>query len=80
MKNITPFLWFDQKAEEAINFYTCTFADSQISRLRFYGSDELGKKGAVKSVVFRLSGVKFEAIDGRSAICSHAGDFVFCEL
>jgi predicted 3-demethylubiquinone-9 3-methyltransferase (glyoxalase superfamily) len=64
MKNITPFLWFDQKAEEAINFYTCAFTDSQIAKLRFYGSEGPGKKDTVKSAVFRLSGVEFMAIDG----------------
>jgi predicted 3-demethylubiquinone-9 3-methyltransferase (glyoxalase superfamily) len=62
MQKITPFLWFDGKAEEAVNFYTSIFKNSKVERLSRYG--EAGPKGAVMSVTFELAGQKFMALNG----------------
>ena len=39
MPKITPFLWFDDKAEEAVNFYASIFKDSKIKNVTRYGED-----------------------------------------
>ena len=57
MPTITPFLWFDTQAEEAMNFYTSIFKDSSIT--------SLNKKGeTVFSGTFELNGQKFMALNG----------------
>ena len=61
---ITPFLWFDGKAEEAMNFYTSIFKNSKIGRINRYGEAGPGPKGTVMSVTFQLEGQKFYALNG----------------
>jgi len=58
--NITPFLWFDGKVEEAVNFYTSTFKNSKILSINRLG----GAKGKVMTATFILDGQKFMALDG----------------
>jgi len=64
MQKITPFLWFDNQAEEAMNFYTSIFKDSKPGRISRYGKGLPGKEGAVMSVTFELFGQEFMALNG----------------
>jgi predicted 3-demethylubiquinone-9 3-methyltransferase (glyoxalase superfamily) len=56
MQKITPFLWFDDQAEEAVNFYTSVFKDSNVVSVTRYGEAGPGPKGSAMSVTFRLEG------------------------
>jgi len=64
MQKITPFLWFDGKAEEAMNFYTSIFKNSKIGRTTRYGQEGPGPKGTVMSATFQLEGQEFMALNG----------------
>ncbi len=64
MQRITPFLWFDGKAEEAANFYVSIFKDARIGAVRRYGEAGPGSKGSVMSVDFQLDGQQFIALNG----------------
>jgi predicted 3-demethylubiquinone-9 3-methyltransferase (glyoxalase superfamily) len=64
MQKITPFLWFDGKAEEAMNFYTSIFRNSKIGRVTRYGETGPGQKGTVMSATFQLDGQEFIALNG----------------
>jgi predicted 3-demethylubiquinone-9 3-methyltransferase (glyoxalase superfamily) len=64
MKGITPFLWFDNQAEEATNFYTSIFRNSKkISETR-YGETGPGPQGTVMTTTFELEGQEFTALNG----------------
>jgi predicted 3-demethylubiquinone-9 3-methyltransferase (glyoxalase superfamily) len=56
MQKITPFLWFDGNAEEAVNFYTSLFKNSKIVSITRYGDDFPAMKGKVLTAVFELDG------------------------
>jgi predicted 3-demethylubiquinone-9 3-methyltransferase (glyoxalase superfamily) len=68
MQKITPFLWFDNQAEEAAKFYTSVFKNSKIGRILRY--DEASAKaaggavGSVLTVEFEIEGQKFTALNG----------------
>jgi predicted 3-demethylubiquinone-9 3-methyltransferase (glyoxalase superfamily) len=64
MQKITPFLWFDGKAEEAAKFYTSIFKNSKIGSVSRYGEGGPGPKGAVLSATFELDGQEFIALNG----------------
>ena len=64
MQTITPFLWFDDKAEEAANFYTSIFKNSKITATSRYGDAGPGPKGSVMTVAFQLDGQEFLALNG----------------
>jgi predicted 3-demethylubiquinone-9 3-methyltransferase (glyoxalase superfamily) len=64
MQKITPFLWFDGQAEEAMNFYTSVFKNSKIGRVTRYGAAGPGPKGTVMSATFQLNGQDFMALNG----------------
>ena len=64
MQKITPFLWFDNQAEEAANFYVSLFKDSKIETVARYGDAGPGPKGGVMIVTFQLAGQKFTALNG----------------
>jgi predicted 3-demethylubiquinone-9 3-methyltransferase (glyoxalase superfamily) len=64
MKKITPFLWFDGKAEEAMNFYTSLFKNSKVSNIRRYGDAGPGTKGSIMTAQFELDGQEFIALNG----------------
>ena len=64
MQKITPFLWFDGKAEEAANFYTSIFKNSKILNVARYGEAGPGPKGTVMTVTFQLEGQQFIALNG----------------
>jgi predicted 3-demethylubiquinone-9 3-methyltransferase (glyoxalase superfamily) len=64
MQEITPFLWFDGKAEEAANFYVSIFRNSKILSVSRYGDAGPGPKGGVMTAAFELDGQKFVALNG----------------
>lgn len=68
MKKITPFLWFDDKAEEAANYYVSIFKNSKIGTITRYGEEGAavsGKsKGMAMVVTFQLDGRDFMALNG----------------
>ena len=64
MQKIVPFLWFDDRAEEAVNFYTSIFKNSKIGRVARYGEEGPGTKGTVMTVTFQLDGQEFMALNG----------------
>jgi len=81
MQRITPFLWFDDKAEEAMNFYTSIFEDSQIVSVTRYGEAGPAAKGTAMSATFRLNGQEFIALNGgpRFTFTEAISLFVTCE-
>jgi predicted 3-demethylubiquinone-9 3-methyltransferase (glyoxalase superfamily) len=64
MQKITPFLWFDDQAEEAVNFYTSIFKNSRIGSISRYGEEGPGGKGKVMTATFQLDGQEFMALNG----------------
>jgi len=64
MQNITPFLWFDDNAEEAMNFYVSIFKNSKVGNVTRYGEAGPGPKGSVMSATFQLDGQEFYALNG----------------
>ncbi len=64
MQKITPFLWFDDKAEEAANFYASIFKNSKITNVSRYGEGAPRPKGMAMSVSFQLEGQDFMALNG----------------
>ena len=64
MKKITPFLWFDDKAEEAMNFYVSIFKNSKVGSVTRYGEAGPGPKGSVMTATFTLDGQDFIALNG----------------
>ena len=64
MQKITPFLWFDSNAEEAMNFYTAIFKNSKIGQVRRYGEAGPGPKGSVMTATFQIEGQEFMALNG----------------
>lgn len=64
MSKITPFLWFDNQAEEAMNFYTSIFKNSKVGKVARYGDAGPGPKGSVMTASFQLEGQEFIALNG----------------
>jgi len=64
MQKITPFLWFNDQAEEAMNFYTSIFKNSKTGEIRRYADGGPAPKGAVMSVSFQIEGQELIAFNG----------------
>ena len=64
MQKITPFLWFDGNAEEAMNFYVSVFKNSRVVSVTRYGDAGPGPKGTVMTGIFQLEGQEFYALNG----------------
>jgi predicted 3-demethylubiquinone-9 3-methyltransferase (glyoxalase superfamily) len=64
MSTITPFLWFDNQAEEAARFYTSVFPNSKLGTISRYGEAGPGTPGSVMTVDFELDGEQFTALNG----------------
>jgi predicted 3-demethylubiquinone-9 3-methyltransferase (glyoxalase superfamily) len=64
MSQITPFLWFNTQAEEAMNFYVSIFKNSKVESVTRYGDAGPGPKGSVMSARFVLEGQPFFALNG----------------
>jgi predicted 3-demethylubiquinone-9 3-methyltransferase (glyoxalase superfamily) len=63
-EKVTPFLWFDGDAEDAVNFYTSTFRDGRIVSIQRYPDEFEQMRGKVLTAVFELNGKELMAIDG----------------
>lgn len=63
-QRITPFLWFDNQAEEAINFYISLFNNSRLVSASRYGDAGPGPKGKIMTATFQLEGLEFMALNG----------------
>jgi predicted 3-demethylubiquinone-9 3-methyltransferase (glyoxalase superfamily) len=64
MQKITPFLWFDGKAEEAANFYVSVFKNGILGKVSRYGDSGPGPKGTVMVATFQIDGQDFIALNG----------------
>ena len=64
MQKISPFLWFDTQAEEAMNFYVSIFPNAKVGNVARYGDAGPGPKGSVMVASFDLEGVHFTALNG----------------
>jgi len=64
MQKITPFLWFNDKAEEAVNFYVSIFKNSKVMSVSRFGDAGPGPKGSVMSMTFQIEGQDFYALNG----------------
>ena len=67
MQKITPFLWFDHEAEEAMNFYVSIFKNSKVVGVSRYGEGGPGPAGSVMTANFQLEGQEFIALNGGPA-------------
>jgi predicted 3-demethylubiquinone-9 3-methyltransferase (glyoxalase superfamily) len=64
MQKITPFLWFDGQAEQAMKFYVSIFKNSKVVSVTRYGEEGPGPKGTVMGATFQLEGQQFYALNG----------------
>lgn len=64
MQKITPFLWFNDNAEQAIELYLSVFKDAKIVNVHRYGDAGPGPKGSIMSATFQLEGQSFMALNG----------------
>jgi predicted 3-demethylubiquinone-9 3-methyltransferase (glyoxalase superfamily) len=64
MQKITPFLWFDGNAEEAMNFYASVFKNAKVGNISRYGEAGPGAAGSVLTASFELEGLPFTALNG----------------
>ncbi|HLY60345.1 MAG TPA: VOC family protein [Terriglobia bacterium] len=82
MQKITPFLWFDGKAEEAMNFYVSIFKNSKVLSVTRFGEAGPGPKGSVMTASFQLEGQNFTALNGGPmfTFTPAISFFVSCEI
>lgn len=64
MKRITPFLWFENQAEEAANYYVSIFKSSKVGKITRWGDVGPGPKGSVLTIEFTLDGQDFIGLNG----------------
>jgi len=64
IQKITPFLWFDNQAEEAMNFYVSVFKDSKVLSISRYGEGAPLPAGTVMTASFQIEGQQFTALNG----------------
>jgi predicted 3-demethylubiquinone-9 3-methyltransferase (glyoxalase superfamily) len=81
MQKITPFLWFDDQAEEAVELYTSIFRNSRITSVARYGEGAPRPQGTVMTIAFELNGQEFVALNGGpyAAFSPAISFFVSCE-
>lgn len=85
MQKITPFLWFDNNAEDAVNFYTELFDNSSIATITRYNEQSAKasgqKSGTAMTILFKLEGQNFTALNGgpHFKINPAISFFVYCE-
>ena len=80
-KKITTFLTFDDRAEEAVDFYTSVFDDSRVLSKSYYGEAGPGEAGSLMTATFQLAGQEFMALNGGPSFTFSQGIslFVDCE-
>ena len=76
MQKITPFLWFDNNAEEAMNLYTSVFKDSKVLGITRYSGAGPGPEGSVMTVTFTLNGQDITLLNG-GPLFPHSPAFSF---
>lgn len=64
MPKITPFLWFDNNVEEAMNFYISIFKNAKVIEVNRYGDAGPGPKGTVMTAAFQIEGQDFVGLNG----------------
>jgi predicted 3-demethylubiquinone-9 3-methyltransferase (glyoxalase superfamily) len=64
MPTITPFLWYDDNAEEAVEYYRSLFGDVQVFETSRYGDAGPGKAGSVMTISFEVAGQRLTALNG----------------
>jgi len=64
MQKITPFLWFNDSAEQAVEFYMSIFKHAKVTKVTRYGDGGPGPKGSVMTIAFELHGQEFVALNG----------------
>jgi len=64
MQKITPYLWFENQAEEAVNYYTSIFKNSKITNVSRYPEGGPGPAGSLMTATFELDGQEFIALNG----------------
>ena len=78
MQKVTPFLWFNDNAEEAANFYTSVFKDAKITGMTRYGEASAAvagrPKGSVMTIAFQLEKQEFVALNGGPMFAFWEGD------
>lgn len=79
MQKIRPWLWFDNQAEEAANFYVSVFKNSRITDVSRYGDEGPGPAGSVMVVAFELDGLEFMALNGGPSENYSSAFYVDCE-
>jgi len=81
MQKITPFLWFDNQAEEAMHFYASIFKNTKVGDVRRYGEAGPGPEGSVMTASFELEGQQFMVLNGgpEFAFTPAISFFVNCE-
>jgi predicted 3-demethylubiquinone-9 3-methyltransferase (glyoxalase superfamily) len=66
-QKITPFIWFENEAEEAVTFYVTLFKNSRVDDMSYYGDAGPEEKGKVMTIDFTLEGQEFMALNGGAA-------------
>jgi len=64
LQRISPCLWFDANAEEAVEHYMSIFANSKIEKISRHGEPEPGKRAKAMMIVFELDGLRLLALNG----------------
>ncbi len=80
MQKIKPFLWFNDNAEEAVQFYLSVFRNSKPGIVTRYGEGGPGKPGSVMTATFELEGIEFIALNGGPHYSVYTCDLVRGEL
>ena len=80
MQKISPFLWFDNQAEEAMNFYLSVFKDSKAGKIVRYGDAGPGPKGSVMVASFELNGHEIHRAERRADLQVHRSGVLFRRL
>lgn len=81
MQKVTPFIWFDHQAEEAVNFYISVFKDAKITDMRRYGEGTPGEPGTVMTASFSIGDYEITALNGgpHFSITPGISFFVSCD-
>jgi predicted 3-demethylubiquinone-9 3-methyltransferase (glyoxalase superfamily) len=80
VQKITPFLWFDQQAEEAATFYISVFDNSNIESVTRYGESGPGLRGSVMTVAFELDGQRFTWLKDKYGLSWQGVPSAFIEM
>ena len=80
MQKITPFLWFDNQAEEAMNFYVSIFKNSKVGTISRYGDAGPGADGQRDGRLVRAGRHAVHGAERRAAFQVHRSDLALCEL